>query len=85
LADDNAHQAAESFKYKPSVDIQELISLEDVMEEMDYGPNGGLIFCMEYLLKNFDWLEEQIAGGCRQIPATCFWPTLIPLVFANRA
>jgi hypothetical protein len=28
-------------------DIQELISLEDVMEELDYGPNGGLVYCME--------------------------------------
>lgn len=28
-------------------DIQDLISLEDVMEELDYGPNGGLVYCME--------------------------------------
>ena len=24
------------------------------------GPNGGLIFCMEYLLQNQAWLEEQL-------------------------
>lgn len=29
-------------------DIRELISLEDVMEELGLGPNGGLIYCMEY-------------------------------------
>jgi len=29
-------------------DIRELISLEDVMEELKLGPNGGLIYCMEY-------------------------------------
>ena len=28
-------------------DIRELITLEDVMEELDYGPNGGLIYCLE--------------------------------------
>lgn len=29
-------------------DIRELISLEDVMEELGLGPNGGLMYCMEY-------------------------------------
>ena len=38
-------------------DIRELISLEDVMAEMKLGPNGGLIYCMEYLVDNIDWLE----------------------------
>ena len=28
-------------------DIRDLITLDDVMEEMQYGPNGGLVFCME--------------------------------------
>jgi hypothetical protein len=30
------------------VDIRDLISLDDVMEELGMGPNGGLIYCMEY-------------------------------------
>jgi len=25
-----------------------LITLDDVKEEMDLGPNGGLVFCLEY-------------------------------------
>lgn len=29
------------------VDIRDLISVEDVMEELGYGPNGGLVYCME--------------------------------------
>jgi hypothetical protein len=42
-------------------DIRELISLEDVMEELNYGPNGGLVYCMEYLQDNLDdWLSEQL-------------------------
>eukprot|EP00002_Diphylleia_rotans_P019837 TRINITY_DN3834_c0_g1_i3.p1 TRINITY_DN3834_c0_g1~~TRINITY_DN3834_c0_g1_i3.p1 ORF type:complete len:234 (-),score=65.00 TRINITY_DN3834_c0_g1_i3:191-892(-) len=28
------------------------------MEELEYGPNGGLVYCMEYLMENFDWLED---------------------------
>ena len=43
----NLDPAAESFEYEPTIDIRELISLGDVMEEMDLGPNGGLIYCFE--------------------------------------
>ncbi|KAJ1973694.1 hypothetical protein H4R33_006927 [Dimargaris cristalligena] len=56
----NLDPAAEHFEYPPSIDIRELITLEDVMEELDYGPNGGLIYCMEFLLNNIDWLEEEL-------------------------
>ncbi|KAJ8907514.1 hypothetical protein NDN08_007625 [Rhodosorus marinus] len=56
----NLDPAAENFDYKLSVDMRELISIDDVAEEMKYGPNGGLVFCMEYLLDNFEWLEEQL-------------------------
>jgi GPN-loop GTPase len=44
------------------VDIRDLISLEDVMEELDMGPNGGLIYCFEYLANNLEWLDEQLGG-----------------------
>ncbi|KAI9470895.1 MAG: GPN-loop GTPase [Benjaminiella poitrasii] len=56
----NLDPAAEHFEYEPTIDIRELITLEDVMEELDYGPNGGLIYCLEFLLNNVDWLEEEI-------------------------
>ena len=54
----NLDPAAESFKYPVAADIRALVSLEDVMTEMKLGPNGGLIYCMEYLLDNIDWLED---------------------------
>ena len=43
-----------------SSDIRELIQVDDVMEDhsLRFGPNGGLVFCMEYFANNFDWLEE---------------------------
>lgn len=28
------------------------------MEEMKLGPNGGLIYCFEFLMENLDWLTE---------------------------
>lgn len=30
------------------------------MEELELGPNGGLVYCMEYLLDNMDWLKDEL-------------------------
>lgn len=43
-----------------TIDIRDLISLDDVQEELKYGPNGGLVYCMEYLVENIDWLMEEL-------------------------
>jgi GPN-loop GTPase len=56
----NLDPAAASFAYTPDLDIRDLISLEDVMDEMSLGPNGGLIFCFEFLLQNLDFLSNAI-------------------------
>jgi len=56
----NLDPAATDFAYQPDLDIRDLISLEDVMEEMSLGPNGGLIFCFEFLLQNLDFLAAAI-------------------------
>ena len=45
---------------KCAIDIQELISLEEVMEEYKLGPNGSMIYCMEFLQTNIDWLIGKI-------------------------
>ncbi|XP_061188489.1 GPN-loop GTPase 3-like [Saccostrea echinata] len=58
----NLDPAAEHFDYPVLADIRELIHLDDAMEDesLRFGPNGGLVFCMEYLSQNFDWLQEQL-------------------------
>ncbi|KAI9666586.1 MAG: ATP binding protein [Bathelium mastoideum] len=56
----NLDPAAEDFAFEPDIDIKDLISLEDVMEEMHLGPNGGLIYCFEFLLQNLDFLTEPL-------------------------
>lgn len=56
----NLDPAAENFAYDMSFDIRDLVTVEDVMEELGLGPNGALIYCMEYLLENMDWLEEEL-------------------------
>eukprot|EP00418_Pyrodinium_bahamense_P042081 CAMPEP_0179206610 /NCGR_PEP_ID=MMETSP0796-20121207/103022_1 /TAXON_ID=73915 /ORGANISM="Pyrodinium bahamense, Strain pbaha01" /LENGTH=260 /DNA_ID=CAMNT_0020911533 /DNA_START=53 /DNA_END=836 /DNA_ORIENTATION=+ len=56
----NLDPAAESFAYDCEIDIRDLISVDDVMEELDYGPNGGLVYAMEYVTDNMSWLEDQL-------------------------
>eukprot|EP00891_Asterochloris_glomerata_P001868 jgi/Astpho2/1868/e_gw1.00038.223.1_t len=57
----NLDPAAEEFKYPVSFDVRDLVSLEDVMEEMQLGPNGGLLYAMEYMEDNLDdWLADEL-------------------------
>jgi len=53
--------AGDDFGYACDFDIRDLISVEDVMEEVELGPNGALVYCMEYLLQNgLSWLQERL-------------------------
>jgi GTPase SAR1 family protein len=54
----NLDPAAEKFGYNCDIDIRELISVNDVMQKLKFGPNGALVYCMEYLMKNMNWLED---------------------------
>ncbi|PNS20654.1 hypothetical protein CAC42_2899 [Sphaceloma murrayae] len=56
----NLDPAADDFVYQPDIDIKDLISLQDVMEELGLGPNGGLIYCFEFLLENLDFLTDEL-------------------------
>lgn len=59
----NLDPAAEQFSYPVAFDVRDLISLDDVMEELQLGPNGGLLYCMEYLEEHLeDWLGEELEG-----------------------
>ena len=56
----NLDPAAENFGYDLAFDIRDLVTVAEVMEELEYGPNGGLLYCMEYLLENMEWLQENM-------------------------
>ncbi|CAG9317794.1 unnamed protein product [Blepharisma stoltei] len=58
----NLDPAAEYFKYRCDIDIRELVTLDDVMQELELGPNGGLVTAIEYLIENTDWLRDQLDG-----------------------
>lgn len=56
----NLDPANDALPYPCSLDLSELITLQDVMEGIQLGPNGGLIYCMEYLEANLDWLKDKL-------------------------
>lgn len=56
----NIDPANDSVPYVCEVDIRRLVDLSAVMERLSLGPNGALIYCMEYLESHMDWLKEQL-------------------------
>ncbi|XP_071737194.1 GPN-loop GTPase QQT1-like [Rutidosis leptorrhynchoides] len=56
----NLDPANDSLPYDCAINIEDLIKLGDVMNEHSLGPNGGLVYCMDYLEKNIDWLESKL-------------------------
>jgi GTPase SAR1 family protein len=56
----NLDPANDNIPYPCAVDIASLVTLQDVMVEHGLGPNGGMLYCMEYLEANYDWLEDRL-------------------------
>ena len=62
----NLDPANELLPYECDLDVSELITQQDVMEKLKLGPNGSLVYCMEYLEKNLQWLHARLEKlkGC---------------------
>ncbi|KZS97310.1 hypothetical protein SISNIDRAFT_482228 [Sistotremastrum niveocremeum HHB9708] len=56
----NLDPANDALPYPCAIDIAELITLEDIMEEHHLGPNGAMLYAIEYLDANYDWLDERL-------------------------
>lgn len=55
----NLDPANDSTPYPCKISLFDLVTVRQTMEEHDLGPNGAMLYCMEYLEANFDWLEER--------------------------
>ena len=56
----NLDPANEDLPYTAAADIRDLISLEGAADACGLGPNGALMYCLEYLEANADWLDERL-------------------------
>ena len=54
----NLDPANDATSYTPAVDLRNLVTLEEIMKDDNLGPNGGVLYALEELEHNFEWLEE---------------------------
>ncbi|KAJ3952897.1 hypothetical protein N0V92_010660 [Colletotrichum tropicale] len=54
----NLDPANDHTNYPKALDIRDLVKLEDIMAGDRLGPNGGILYALEELEHNFEWLEE---------------------------
>lgn len=56
----NLDPGAENLPYEPDVDIRDWISLKQVMEEYQLGPNGAQIACADMIALNLEDIKKSI-------------------------
>lgn len=54
----NLDPANDQTNYPCALDIRNLVTLEEIMGNDNLGPNGGVLYALEELEHNFEWLEE---------------------------
>ncbi|CAK3877409.1 Hypothetical predicted protein [Lecanosticta acicola] len=56
----NLDPANDNIPYDADFDVRELVNVEEVMEREELGPNGGVLWAMEEVEANLDWLLERL-------------------------
>lgn len=59
----NLDPANDRTAYPCAIDIRELVTLEEIMDDEGLGPNGGVVYALEELEGNLGWLEDRL-GRC---------------------
>lgn len=61
-AEDNAGQTESNTESqeKADIDIADLVSMQQAMQQHLLGPNGAMLYCLQTLDVNFEWLANRI-------------------------
>lgn len=46
--------------YEADISLSELTRADDAAKELSLGPNGTLVYCIQYLETNLDWLLQKL-------------------------
>lgn len=67
----NLDPANDKTSYPCALDVRDLVTLEEIMDEDKLGPNGATLYALEELEENYSWLEEGLKelGGLLIDPA----------------
>ena len=58
----NLDPANDHTSYTPALDVRDLVTLEEIMADDRLGPNGGVLYALEEMEGNFEWLAEGLKG-----------------------
>jgi len=58
----NLDPANDATSYPCALDVRSLITLEEIMAEDSLGPNGAVLYALEDLEHNWEWLETGLKG-----------------------
>jgi len=56
----NLDPANDMTSYEPAIDVRDLVTLESIMSNDELGPNGSVLYALEELEHNLDWLRERL-------------------------
>lgn len=76
----NLDPANDRTSYPCALDVRDLVTLEEIMEEHKLGPNGATLYALEELEENYEWLEEglkQLGGWIHPISCPYYDRVLI--------
>lgn len=61
----NLDPANDKTSYPCALDIRKLVTLDEIMSDEELGPNGGVLYALEELEHNIEWLEQGLSclGG----------------------
>ena len=70
----NLDPANDRTSYPVALDVRDLVTLDEIMETEELGPNGSVLYALEELEHNFEWLEEGLKqlGGPQSEPILFF-------------
>ncbi|CAL5873139.1 uncharacterized protein PFLUO_LOCUS7408 [Penicillium psychrofluorescens] len=58
----NLDPANDKTSYPCALDVRDLVTLEEIMDQDKLGPNGATLYALEELEENYEWLEEGLKG-----------------------
>lgn len=58
----NLDPANDHTSYPCALDIRDLVTLEEIMANEELGPNGGVLYALEELEHNVEWLQSGLDG-----------------------
>ena len=58
----NLDPANDHTSYPCGLDVRDLVSLEEIMADEKLGPNGGVLYALEELENNIEWLEQGLGS-----------------------